>query len=90
MTKLDAKFYGTVYKAKDDSEVPDDEWMVFLVKDSAFAPTLNFYRQKCVEFGCDAEHIAAVDRTIERLKAWRAANPHRLKIPDAAGERLLA
>lgn len=88
--KLDPKFYGDVRKAKDDSLVAEDEWMVFLAKDNAFAEMLPLYRDKCVELGCDSEQIAAVDRTLERMFAWRVTNPERLKIPDAAGEKLLA
>ena len=87
--KLDLKFYGEIRKVKDDSVVPDDEWMAFLAKDTAFAETLPIYRDKCVELGCDAEQIAAVDKTIKRLNAWRETNQHRLKIPDAKGEKLL-
>lgn len=87
--KLDAKFYGEIRKAKDNSVVHPDEYMVFLAKDNAFPATLQFYRTKCVELGCDDEHIAAVDRTIERLDAWREKYPDRLKKPDAKGENLL-
>lgn len=89
MTKLDAKFYGKLQKAKDDSIVPDDEWMVFLVKDTAFANTLPKYREECVKLGADQEQIAAVDRLIMRVHAWRQANPDRIKVPDAKGEKLL-
>jgi hypothetical protein len=87
--KLDVKFYGKVWKAKDDTLVPDDEYMVFLAKDNAFPATLQFYRAECVKLGCDEEHIAAVDRTIHRLSAWRAHHQDRLKKPDAKGETLL-
>jgi hypothetical protein len=87
--KLDAKFSGVIFKIKDGSIVPDDEYMVFLVKDNAFAETLPFYRQKCVELGADPEHIAAVDRTIARMEIWRENNQHRLKVPDAKGEKLV-
>lgn len=89
MPKLDLKFYGEVRKVKDDSVVPPDEWMVFLAKDDAFAAILPVYRATCVALGCDDEHIAAVDKTLLRLRAWRAANPERLKKPDAKGEKLL-
>lgn len=87
--KLDAKFYGNIYKAKDDSRVGDDEYVIFLAKDNAFAAVLPQYREKCVEMGADAEQIAAVDAMLERLHAWREAHPERLKVPDAAGEKLL-
>lgn len=86
--KLDAKFYGDIRKVKDDSLVPEDEYVVFLVKDNAFAAILPLYRDHCIALGCDDEHVASVDRMIERANAWRAANPHRLKNPDAKGEKL--
>lgn len=86
--KLDAKFYGEIKKIKDDSVVPEDEYVVFLAKDNAFANVIFAYRNECVNMGADAEQIAAVDRMIERLTKWRADNPHRLKVPDAKGEKL--
>lgn len=87
--KLDAKFYGTLKKVKDDSVVPDDEYVVFLAKDNAFAAVLPVYRAVCVSLRADAEQIAAIDRMIGRLAAWRLANAERLKVPDAKGEKLL-
>jgi hypothetical protein len=87
--KLDAKFYGEIRKVKNDTLVPDDEYMVFLAKDNAFLPTLEFYRDECKRQGADAEQIAAVDRGIQRVRDWRLANTHRLKTPDAKGEKLL-
>ena len=87
--KLDAKFYGEIRKVKDDSLVPDDEYIVFLAKDNALPATLHFYRENCVSIGADDEQIKAVSRMIKRLEEWRAANPDRLKVPDAKGEKLL-
>lgn len=88
--KLDAKFYGVIVKAKDNSVVPEDEYVVFLAKDTAFADTMPTYRANCEKLGCDSEQLAAVDRMIERLTKWRASNHHRLKTPDAHGEKLLS
>jgi hypothetical protein len=88
MQKLDAKFSGVIYKIKDGTIVPDDEYVVFLIKDNAFYATLPTYREKCVELSADAEQIAAVDRMMERGRLWRECNQHRLKVPDAKGERL--
>jgi len=87
--KLDAKFFGVIVKAKDGSILPEDEYVVFLTKDTAFADTLPAYRNRCIELGCDQEQIDAVNRMITRVSEWRAANPHRLKNPDAKGEKLL-
>jgi hypothetical protein len=88
--KLDAKFYGDVFKAKDGTLVPEDQWVCFLVKDNAFAAILPLYLDKCIELGCDDEQIASLRRMIERVDGWRAANPDLLKNPDAKGEVLLA
>jgi hypothetical protein len=89
MRKLDAKFEGVIVKIKDGSIVPSDEYVVFLAKDTAFANVIPKYREECETLGADAEQLAAVDRMIERLIEWRANNQHRLKVPDAKGERLL-
>lgn len=87
--KLDAKFYGEIRKAKDDTIVPDDEYVVFLVKDNAFAQVLPIYRQICLNLGADRAQLDSLDRMIGRAIAWREANPDRCKVPDAKGEKLL-
>lgn len=87
--KACAKFYGTIRKAKDDTLVPDNEWCCFLFKDTAFAETLPIYRDKCVQLGSDPEQIAAIDRMISRMRAWRSVHADRIKKPDAKGEKLL-
>jgi hypothetical protein len=89
MTKLDAKFYGEIRKAKDDSVVPEDQYMVFLAKDNAFALVLPIYLEICRTMNCDHEHIDAVARTLSRLEKWREQNQHLLKKPDAKNEKLL-
>jgi hypothetical protein len=88
-TKLDAKFYGEIRKVKDDSIVPDDQYIVFLVKDDAFALTLPIYRSICAALGADQEQLDALDRMIGRVESWRIVYPDKCKIPDAKGEKLL-
>jgi hypothetical protein len=87
--KLDAKFYGVIVKAKDNTIVPEDEYIVFLAKDTAFFNALPAYHAACLELEADAEQIASVERMIGRVKEWRSRNLHRLKTPDAKGEKLL-
>lgn len=89
MTKLDAKFYGIIRKVKDDSIVSDDEYVVFLAKDNAFAITLQYYRDCCIRLGADQEQINAVERMIKRVEEWRHNNLDKLKVPDAKNEKLL-
>lgn len=89
MEKLDAKFSGVIFKIKDGTIVPDDEYVVFLAKDAAFFNTAKFYRQECARLGAEQEQLDAVDRMIVRLTKWREINHNRLKVPDAKGERLV-
>jgi hypothetical protein len=87
-SKIDAKFYGDVFKVKNGERVPDTEYVVFLAKDTAFSNILPAYRAECLKLGSDPEQLAAVDRMMQRLADWRSANTNRLKVPDAAGEKL--
>jgi len=93
MRKLDAKFYGRIHKAKDDSLVPEDQYVVFLAKDSVFAAMFldhkTGYLARCKQADCDEEQIAAVEAMADRLKEWREVNWMTTKAPDAKGERLL-
>jgi hypothetical protein len=89
MEKLDKKFVGPIRKVKDASLVPDDQWCAFLAKDNAFARVLPLYVQACIDLGCDAEQIVAVQAMQAHVEEWRAAHPEQLKNPDAKGERLL-
>lgn len=88
--KLDSKFYGEIKKVKDDSVVPDDQYVVFLAKDNAFAAVLPVYRAACLSLGADHEHLRSLDRMIRRMNEWRAQHPDQCKVPDAKGEKLLA
>jgi hypothetical protein len=87
--KLDQKFYGTIFKAKDGTEVPQTEWVVFLTTDDAFVLTLPTYLENCIKLGCDDAQIAAVERLMENVNAVRDINPRRNKKPHAAGETLI-
>lgn len=87
--KLDSKFYGTIKKVKNGQLVGNDEYMVFLAKDTAFANILPKYLDECRRLGADAEHLDAVGRTIVRVTQWRAMHPHQCKVPDAKSEALL-
>lgn len=87
--KLDAKFSGHIFKAKDGTMVPEDEYIVFLAKDNAFLPALNFYWEECKRQGADVEQLRAVSGLIDRVMEWRDTNRSRCKTPDAFGERML-
>lgn len=88
--KLDAKFDGVIFKSKDQSIVPPDEYVVFLAKDNAFPATLKFYEEECERLGADKRQLAAVRAMRERVTRWRREWPERCKVPDVdQGEKLL-
>lgn len=80
--KLDGKFHGIIAKNKDGTVVPQDQWMVLLAKDNAVPATLDFYLLECRRQGAAPEQLDAVIAMIDRVRAWRAANPTLCKIPD--------
>lgn len=91
MAKLDLKFYGELFKAKNDQPVPEDQYVVFLAKDSIFAEVaLPAYLKACHERGCDQEQIVAVTKLLNRVWNWRDAHPEECHDPDAKGDKLLA
>lgn len=87
--KMDPKFYGEIRKVKNNEIVPESQWMLFLIKDNAFAAVFPQYIEKCKELGCDAAQIAGLERAQVRMNEWREAHSELCKNPDAAGELLL-
>lgn len=86
MIALDAKVYGVLFKAKDSTPIPPDEYIVFRASDNALEDTLVYYLGKCLEMGADQYHIAAIHALLKRLRAWRKAHPERCKTPDTTSE----
>ena len=85
--KLDGKFHGIIAKNKDGSIVPQDQWMCFLAKDNAVPATLEFYYEECIRQGAKPDQLLAARAMIDRVTAWREANPTLCKTPDVqAGE----
>lgn len=82
MSKLDGKFHGIIVKNKDQSIVPQDQWVVFLAKDNAFPVALEAYYQECKRLGAKEEQLQAVREMIHRVRFWRSQNHHLCKIPD--------
>jgi hypothetical protein len=89
MKKLDGKFSGVIIKSSDSSIVPDDQYMVFLAKDDALPPTLEFYEKECERIGAAPEQIAAIRALRARLQVWREAHPELCRTPDVKPGQLL-
>jgi hypothetical protein len=89
MQKLDSKFDGVIFKVKNGTIVPPDQYMVFLAKDDAFPATLSFYYKECERLGAPDKQLEAVAAALKRVLTWRAENRDLCKIPDVlTNERL--
>jgi hypothetical protein len=86
--KLDKKFYGQIFKVKNNELVPEDEYVVFLAKDNAFIVALERYLEVCRYLNCDDEQITQTELLIKHVNQWRVEHPERCKNPDAKGETL--
>lgn len=82
MEKLDGKFYGQIFKEKNGEEVPADSFIVFLAKDRALLPTLEFYRSECERIGCDLPQLIAINDLLCRVQRWQSDHPELMKLPD--------
>lgn len=89
LVKMDKKFFGAIFKAKNGQLLQDDEYVVFLTKDDCFVEALDKYQTACVEHGCDDDQVREVEKLVDRVDGWRAYHESALKKPDAHGETLL-
>lgn len=92
MDKLDQKYgvvvdlnnpgRATLIKLSDGTPIPDDEWILFRPQDNSLIPALQAYWADCAVKGCGSDHLNGITALIERVRAWRKANPGRCKNPD--------
>ncbi len=82
MIPMDTKVYGILFKTKDNTPIPPDEFIVFRPADNALVDTLVFYLGKCMELKAAPEHIEAIHTLLKRVREWRGSHPERCKVPD--------
>ena len=80
--KLDSKVHGIIIKNKDNTIIPQDEYVVFRPADNALPATLKFYGEECARLGAKPEQLSAVLDLIGRVADWRRTNPERCKVAD--------
>ena len=80
--KLDGKFHGEIFRNKDNRVEPVDSWIVFVARDNALIPTLEFYYHECKRQGAALPQLEAINELIQRVNKWRNSNPEKCKVPD--------
>lgn len=79
---IDRKFKFLAVNPGNGNIFTNYQGIVFLAKDNALLPTLEFYYQQCRILGVAKPQLDGIDLLIKRVKKWREANPDRCKIPD--------
>lgn len=89
MQKMDLKFSGIITKNKDNTVVPQDQWLVFLIKDDAVPNMLEAYLQACVRLGAGRYQLEAIEDLQTRVSIWRGNHPELCKVPDVDDGELI-
>ncbi len=79
---LDGKFYGTIFRHRDNQIEPPDGWIAFVARDDALPATLRFYKEECNRLGAGMRQLSAVQKLIEKVDIWREDHPNQTKTPD--------
>ena len=94
MEAIDRKFTIDATCREHGHVFTEADAVLFLAKDKALPATLKFYREWCQRIGADERQLLGIDLLIQRVEAWQAANPDRVKIPDVdlstAGDAIIA
>jgi hypothetical protein len=56
--------------------------VLFLAKDLALVPTLEFYRSECAKQGAEERQITGITLLIGRVKKYQEMNPTVCKVAD--------
>lgn len=75
--KLDAKVHGVLMKDKDDTIIPEDEYIVFRPSDNVVPSMLCYYYRECRNRGASNELLDAITALQRRVDMWRRAHPER-------------
>lgn len=68
--------------------------VVFLARDQAVIPTLEFYQTRCQQLGADRRQVQGIRLLIERIAQYQAEHPEEVKVADVdntpEGEAIVA
>ncbi len=82
ITSIDRKFEIHARSRTSGATYTEEEAVLFLARDTAFALTLPTYLENCKKVGAGEDQIKAVELLIERVANYRKANPDKIKVPD--------
>lgn len=60
----------------------DEPVFVFRARDKTLVNVLSMYRSMCVNRGCEAAHVNAIEDAILAVAAWQADPGNHVRLPD--------
>lgn len=79
---IDRKFKISATSIGSGNKYSDENAVLFLAKDIAFARALPEYLNQCIICGAGQDQITAVELLIDRVNAFQLENVGVAKIPD--------
>jgi hypothetical protein len=59
-----------------------EDWIIFRAQDAALIPLIKDYHKLCNRLGSPPEHLEGIKQLLNRVRAYQAAYPDKVKIPD--------
>ena len=86
MDVIDRKFKLLAVNPVTGKIYTEENAMVFCAKDKAVPAALKAYREECVRYGANPEHIESVGLLIERVELYQRMVETR--VPDTVGDEI--
>ena len=88
MKTIDRKFLIKAVNPCNGHEYTEKDALLLCAKDRAVPAALRAYREKCIELGCDENHISSIGLLICRVLDYQETIESR--VPDTVGTCELA
>jgi hypothetical protein len=81
-TAIDRKFSIRANSLASGNSYTEEEAVLFLARDRAFALTLPTYLENTKKIGAGPDQIRAVELLMNRVFRYQIENPDKVKVPD--------
>ena len=82
MENIDRKYQISAISVEHGHPHSEADSVLFLAKDKALIPTLQFYFDECTKLEADINQLIGIKLLIERVQRWQLENIDKLKVAD--------
>lgn len=86
MNVIDRKFRLLAVNPVTGKIYTEDNAMVFCAKDKAVPAALKAYREECIRYGANPEHLESIGLLIDRVELYQRVVESR--VPDTVGDEI--